>query len=80
MEILLPESAGKQMEWNGNHYKLLQIVQKTFADLFVYSYPKFEGLHDWTGIAVFLVIIWLVACCDLLFSDPLHQLALRMMS
>lgn len=46
METLLPESAGKQMEWNGNHYKLLQIVQKTFADLFVYSDAN-SGVRAW---------------------------------
>lgn len=30
------------MEWSENHYKLLQMIEKIFADLFVYSDADFD--------------------------------------
>ena len=66
------------MEWSGNNYKLSQIVKKIFADLFVFCGPKFEGLHGWANIALFLVIIRLVPSGDFLFPNSLHQFAIYM--
>ena len=59
-------------------YNTYHTLAKKATLFFVFCGPKFEGLHGWTDIALFLVVIGFMPSSDFLFPNSLHQFAVHM--